>query len=301
MRALFNAGSSEGVPETLVARLEQITGYAKTAWPLSVIRQFADVLIACGDGRRRSAAHEMRWLNLFGFCVRPGFGAAKDPWRIGEARKIYTAGLTFPGAIQNRVEWLVLWQRAAGGFSAGQQRELATRAMGELGFGGKKTRLNPQLERESWRLIASLERLEAAVRVTIGGELMRRLRRDPDNASLLWAIGRLGARTPIYGLLTSVVQPDEAGRWLEELIALDPMTPELIAAIVQMAALTGDPLRDIEEHALERARARCRDSGIDPAALRPLYEVVTTSIADVGRVFGEPLPSGLRFDKSPGT
>ena len=46
--------------------------------------------------------------------MRPGFGAAKDPWRIAESRKIYAAGLTFINSIQNRVEWLVLWQRAGG-------------------------------------------------------------------------------------------------------------------------------------------------------------------------------------------
>ena len=64
--------------------------------------------------------------------------------------------------IQNRVEWLVLWQRAAGGFTAGQQRELAQRVMADLGLAGAKAKKpNPQIERESWRLLASLERLDA--------------------------------------------------------------------------------------------------------------------------------------------
>ena len=104
-----------------------------------------------------------------------------------------------------------LWQRVAGGFSTGQQRELAQRVMGELGLGGKKAaRLNPQMERESWRLLASLERLDAAARVKIGDELVRRVRREAGNASLLWAIGRLGARAPLYGPLSSVVPPQDA-------------------------------------------------------------------------------------------
>ena len=181
IRSVFETAGNEAGPvsENLVATLEQTLGYGKTAWPLSVIRRFADTLLSVADGRRRTAAHEARWLNLFGFCVRPGFGAAKDAWRIGEARTIYAAGLAFPNAIQNRAEWLVLWQRAAGGFSAGQQRELAQRVMGDLGIPGRqKPRLHPQLERESWRLLASLERLDPRVRVTIGDELMRRLRRD---------------------------------------------------------------------------------------------------------------------------
>ena len=198
--------AADVTPEDIVAQIEKQFGYAKSAWPLGVIRRLADALLEVADGRRRSAPLEARWLNLFGFCIRPGFGAAKDPWRITEARKIYAAGVSFASSIQNRVEWLVLWQRASGGFTAGQQRELAQRVMADLGLAGAKAKKpNPQVERESWRLLASLERLDAATRVKIGDEVMRRLRRDEDNASLLWSIGRLGARTPIYGPLTSVV------------------------------------------------------------------------------------------------
>ena len=289
--------------ETLVAHIEQIIGFGKTAWPLAVMRRFADVLIAVAPGRRGSALLEARWLNLFGFCFRPGFGAAKDPWRIGEARKIYAAGLAFPGAIQNRVEWLVLWQRVAGGFSTGQQRELAQRVIGELGLAGKKAaRLNPQIERESWRLLASLERLEPAARVTAGDELMRRVRRDAGNASLLWAIGRLGARAPLYGPLNSVVPPQDAGRWVDALLSIKRITPELAAAVVQIAARVGDPLRDLDEEQLARARARLLEGGIESDALRALAEVVPASTFDANRVFGEPLPHGLRleFSATPG-
>ena len=282
--------------ETIVAHLEQQLGYAKSAWPLGTIRVLADNLLAVAEGRRLSPQLEARWLNLFGFCLRPGFGAAKDPWRIGEARKVYVAGPVFPSSIQNRVEWLVLWQRASGGFSAGQQRELAQRVMGELGLGTQKPRKpNPQVEREGWRLLANLERLDAGVRVKIGDEVMRRLRRDPGNTSLAWAIGRLGARTPAYGPLTSVVPAPDASRWLEQLIALTRHTPEVAAAIVQVAALSGDPLRDLDAEARDAARQRLLSSTSDPAALRPLHEVVPRSMADTNRAFGEALPHGLRL------
>ncbi len=294
IRAVFEGRGGELTSESLAARLEQIVGYGKTAWPLPVIRRFADVLLAAAEGRRRSPPLEARWLNLFGFCLRPGFGAAKDAWRIGEARKVYAAGLAFPNAVQNRAEWLVLWQRAAGGFSAGQQRELALRVMGELALGGKRgPRLHPQLERESWRLLASLERLDARVRVNVGDELVRRLRRDPGNVSLLWAIGRLGARVPMYGPLSSVVPPTDAARWLDDLMAFDGRTPELCAAIVQIGAMTADPLRDVDAAIL--ARARDRVGGEDAVDARPLFEVVERTAADVNRVFGEPLPAALQL------
>ena len=296
IRSVFESPSSEVNAETLVAHLEQILGFGKTAWPLAVIRRFADVLIEIAAERCKSATLEARWLNLFGFCLRPGFGAAKDPWRVSEARKVYVAGLAFPGAVQNRVEWLVLCARVAGGFSAGQQRELAQRVIGNLGLGGKKApRLNPQEERECWRLAASLERLDVAMRIKIGDELVRRVRRAATDASLLWAIGRVGARTPFYGPLSSVVPPHDAARWLDVLVSVKITSADLIAAIVQIAGVTGDSLRDLDERERRRAGARLRDTDAGDEALRALEHPVVRSAVDASRVFGEPLPSGLRL------
>jgi hypothetical protein len=295
IRSVFESSSFEVTAETLVANLEQILGFGKTAWPLVVIRRFADVLIEIAAQRCKSATLEARWLNLLGFCLRPGFGAAKDPWRIGQARTVYVAGLAFSGAVQNRVEWLILWNRVAGGFSAGQQRELAQRVIGDLGVSGKKTRLNPQEERESWRLAASLERLDVAMRVKIGDELVRRVRRATTDASLLWAIGRAGARTPFYGPLSSVVPPHDAARWLDVLVAAKITSADLIAAIVQIAGVTGDSLRDLDERERRRGSARLRDAGAADEAVRALEQPVGRSAVDASRVFGEPLPSGLRL------
>jgi molecular chaperone DnaK (HSP70) len=297
IRAVFSGGSTEVTPEVLTTRIESILGYAKGSWPLPVIRRLADALLDVVEARRGTASLEARWLNLFGFCVRPGFGAAKDPWRIVEARKIYTAGLIYPNVVQNRVEWLVLWQRAAGGFSAGQQRELALRVMGDVGLAGRRPKgLNPQVDRESWRLLAGLERLDAATRVRIGDEVIARIRRDPDNKSLLWSIGRLGARAPLYGPLTSVVPPADAARWLERLLAIEEMTPGLGAAIVEIGALTGDPLRDLPPDARGAARRALFDAGFGDEAVQPLLEVVRAGAAETSRAFGEPLPVGLRLD-----
>ncbi len=129
---------ADPVPETLVSEIEVGLGFGKHAWPLAVIRRLADALLEVGDGRRISPAHESRWLNLTGFCVRPGFGVSTDSWRISELRKVYAAGLAFPKDVQCQVEWLVLWQRVGAGFSAGHQRELAQRVGGQIGVGQKK-------------------------------------------------------------------------------------------------------------------------------------------------------------------
>ena len=297
VRAVFSSGTGMP-PEALTGELEALVGHGRLAWPLPLIRAFADALLDVASGRRKSAAHEVRWLNLTGFCVRPGFGSALDEWRVSELRKVYAEGLAFPKEIQNQVEWLVLWQRVGGGFSAGQQRELAQRVAGQLGLGQRKAaRLNPQIEREAWRLLGSLERLDAGQRVRFGDELLDRIRREPRNASWLWAIGRLGARQPLYGPLNSVVPPQAAERWLERLFDVGGLTADRAQAIAHIGTRTGDPARDITDAAIRSAADRLTAAGFEDAA-QHLREVAEASVSEAGRLFGEALPEGLKLGRN---
>ena len=49
---------------------------------MALLRALFDALMQRARRRRRSAEHERLWLNLAGFCLRPGFGYALDEWRI---------------------------------------------------------------------------------------------------------------------------------------------------------------------------------------------------------------------------
>ena len=89
--------------------------------------------------------------------------------------------------------------------------------------------------------------------------------------------------------------PNDASRWLDALVSVKVTSADLIAAIVQIASVTGDSLRDVDERERHRATARMRDAGAGDDALRALEHTVTTSPVDASRVFGEPLPSGLRL------
>jgi molecular chaperone DnaK (HSP70) len=291
--------TAPGAPSmaALVGDLEHVLGHAKASWPLPVIRRLADVLLALVEARLGGEAQEARWLNLAGFFMRPGFGAPADPWRIGELRKVYAAGLAHPKDIQCEVEWLILWQRVSSGFSAGQQQELATRLIKTLGIGARKTpHSNPQVVRESWRLVASLERLDREQRTRLGDELTARLRRDSRNASLLWAVGRIGARVPLYGPLSSVVPPAAAERWLEALLAIDPRSDDALAAAAQLVARTDDPVRDVRDEARESVIARLLHAGASPEAIRPVREPVAADRTMGARLFGESLPEGLSLE-----
>ena len=293
LRAVFGQGSSSTTPEALTGELETIIGHGKHAWPLSTIRALSDTLLELANGRAKGPAYEVRWLNLIGLCTRPGFGSALDEWRVSELRRIYAAGLAFPRETQNQVEWLVLWQRVSAGFTAGQQRELAQRVSGQLGLGQRKPpRVNPQIDRESWRLLASLERLDGGQRAKLGDELIGRIVRDARNTSWLWAIGRLGARQPLYGPLNGVVSPTVAERWIQTLLQLKELTSDAGAALAQIGARTDDAARDVSESIAAAAAARLAAAGWASAGEK-LTAVVATTTAEAGRVFGEALPEGL--------
>ena len=80
--------------------LESIAGQKRESWPIPTVRAVCDALLEVADGRKLSPRHEVRWLNLFGYCLRPGFGDRNDNLRTTQARRIYEAGLAFPRELQ---------------------------------------------------------------------------------------------------------------------------------------------------------------------------------------------------------
>jgi hypothetical protein len=211
-------------------------------------------------------------------------------------RKVYVSGLVFPKDIQCQVEWFVLLQRVSAGFTAGQQRELAQRLAGRLGLGEKKPpRLNVQIEREAWRALGNLERLDSGQKARFGDEALARLRRDPTNTAWLWTIGRFGARVPLYGPLNTVVSPAIAERWIAQLLDLRHATLEMMTAVAQIGARTGDPVRDIADTARTAAVERLRSVGAADETIVTLVEIMTPDRAAASRGFGESLPEGLRL------
>jgi len=77
------------------------------------------------SAKKRSLEHESRWLNLIGFCLRPGILVTPlDDHRIRNLWKIFNDGPVHAKNVQVRSEWWVLWRRVAGGLSANQQRQV---------------------------------------------------------------------------------------------------------------------------------------------------------------------------------
>jgi molecular chaperone DnaK (HSP70) len=302
-RAFTGSGVGEGIrvdPASLVGELESVTGLKRESWPIATVRVFCDVLLEVADGRKLSPRHEVRWLNLFGYCLRPGFGDPQDSFRIIQARRIYQAGLAFPRELQSQVDWLVLWRRIGGGLSSAHQQELRN-YLGDLGIGRKKpgTRLNSQLEHDGWRLLASLEHLSGATRAALGSELLRKLRREPSDSGWLWSLGRFGVRIPLYGSLSCLIPAETAADWITALLDLRELTHEMASAVVQLGRRVDRRTRDISQDVARSAIAGLKSAGVaDDIFLRPLHEYIPPVRADIVRTFGEPLPKGLELEST---
>jgi molecular chaperone DnaK (HSP70) len=299
IRSVFD-GSADGdtrAPETLASQMEAALGAKRDSWPISALRRFADVLIEVAAGRKKSPRHEVRWLNLYGFCLRPGFGVPGDTGRANVLRTSASNELVFADDVQCQVEMLVLLRRIAGGINASEQQALYRKHTSRAGR-KKKGRLNQQLEYEEWRMVASLEHLLGSTRALLGHELMAKIRKEPENAIWLWSLGRLGARIPLYGPLHSVVAAEIAGEWLQALLDLSTFTDATSSTIVLIARHTGDRLRDIDDAIREPAISRLMALGIAPKTIQLLSEYVPPERADAVRSFGESLPPGLRVVSS---
>jgi hypothetical protein len=208
--------------------------------------------------------------------------------------------LTFPENLQNQVNWMVLWRRITGGLSAAHQHEIRHYLAG-IGIGRKKSgaRLNAQVERDGWRLLASLEHLSGVTRAALGAELLRKLKKEPTDSAWLWALGRFGARIPLYGSLACIVPTTRAEEWIYALLELEELSPETGNAIVQIGRRTDDRTRDITEDVREIAANRLRTAGlVDESLLRRLTEFVVPDRSDAVRTFGEPLPKELHLQST---
>jgi len=290
----------EVTPANVVKALGRVTGMRKEKWPMPVLRHFAEALLKHPEHRTTSARHEERWLNLAGFCLRPGYAHGGDEFRIREIFKMYQGGIVHGRDVQCQVEWWILWRRVAGGLYKKQQeavyRDAAALILTDKKKGKKPRRVTPRERTEIWRAIANLERLSVAVKKEISGHLLQPLGTAKGEGMNMWVLSRVGARVPLYGPLESVVPGKIVTRWLERILETDWKKPEHTGACaVQMASFTGDRERDVDPEVRDRLRDRLERYEPDERLIQRLYEPLALSDAEHDWIFGEELPEGLHL------
>jgi hypothetical protein len=290
-------------PEPLIRDLEGTLAMERQNWSIPLARKLADRLLESQNGRNFSPQHEGRWLNLLGFCLRPGFGDPVDEWRMKEVWKVYLNGMHFPNRISSRLEFWIFLRRIAGGLTAGRQLQIyqelspplrapgTRKASGRMKFPKK---LNQQEETELWMTLANCERLVVEDKISLGRMLLEKIRKKAKPQDL-WALSRLGARVPLYGPLNRVISGKEVSLWLDSLFALDLPPKEAVGQmLVHLARLTGDRGRDVPEEDRKKVSAWLENLP-RPGTYQDflMNRELTLTRQEQDWMFGESLPMGL--------
>ena len=282
----------------LRARLERVLG-RRDDWDMALLRALFDALLERARRRRRSAEHERVWLNLAGYCLRPGLGAALDDWRVDQLWTLFGQGLQYVREGNNWSEWWTLWRRCAGGLDEARQLQVLEVLAEHLEDTDAARRRGDPVQGsydDMVRLAAALERVPAMHRIEVGKWLLERLARPAEKAHTWWALGRVGARESLYGSAHTVVPPETAAEWLQAVLALDWKVVEPAAfAAAQLARLTGDRARDLAPELRDEVARRLAALRAPQSWITMVREVVSLDDADRRRSFGEALPPGLRL------
>ncbi|WP_456434157.1 Hsp70 family protein [Thermosulfuriphilus sp.] len=303
--ALKETFSGQVPPEALPRRLREILEMEKDQWPLELLRALADTVIGLKDERKRTVAHEVRWLNLTGFFMRPGYGDRLDPWRIKQLWALHFEGLAHPRDVNCAREWWIFWRRIAGGLTSGQQNQILARIKPVLvpsrkKKGRPKIRFFREERPEMWLLAGNLERLPWQTKVDLGRALLTEIGRGLSLALGFLTLSRLGAREPLYGPINEVVPAPEVSRWILNLI--ERFTPPkkagravlaLAQALGHMGRMTGDRARDIDEETRHRLIAFLEMIPGTGVIVNLLKEARPLERTEATRLYGESLPEGL--------
>lgn len=295
------AFQGDGNPERLRKVLEATLSLPRAEWPVPLIRSLADVLLSCPSNR--SAQHEARWLNLLGYCLRPGYGDLMDEYRMNRLWKVYRDGLQFSKDQPNRVEWWVFWRRVAGGLGADKQTQVyrdIQRLMRQAARGaqkkkGKGTATSTQEKIEYWRALANFERLNAKIKADLGRQLLRRIRQGKPRKEDLWALSRLGGRIALYGSVDNLVPGSEVTSWLKTMLAANLSKDVYVArTLVYLGQYTGDRTRDVSGKVRNRIEQWLdglpNSEHFQDMLLHPEHAGQTE---EQNWMFGEALPTGL--------
>jgi hypothetical protein len=287
----------------LWSSLEQVMG-ARETWSVAVLRQLWGELFAGASKRRRSSEHERIFFQLLGYTLRPGFGYSLDEWRCEQTFKLFGEQVEFHKERPNWNEFWILWRRVSGGLTPEHQAEWWAYVKPQLALRipskapkhlPRPKGLHPEGAEEMLRAAAAMEHLPPREKKSLGDLVAERIsEQQPVGGPWAWALGRLGARHPLYGSVHNIVPPGDVATWIHVLIE----TPKLDGgtfALAQIARRTGDRLRDISDAQRARVATALSSRPNSQRALRTVEEIGELGFGDEARVFGDTLPLGLQL------
>ncbi len=293
-------GDVEERPKGLFKALEEASRMKREDWSIALMRSMWP---ACERGltrRGRSLDHEVNWLNLAGFILRPGFGAPLDTVRIDEAWRVQQTGLAFPKETGSHAAACIYWRRVAAGLSAERQAVLFRHYFPQVAK-------SPPYAPELLRMLASLERLDVEHKERLFRALIQTVSagrgRTFGNAPG-WALERLFSRVPLCGEIDSVVPARVAEVWIGEILddqKLKLASGDLQGILLTAAAMTGDPRRDIDTALKVVLTRKLSALGASQANIEGLNRMIELEHKQVSRLLGENMPAGLAWSAGTST
>lgn len=289
------SGDDKSEAEKLAKKLSRTVDLPRDDWPLGFIRSLADDLLDLTPPRNKGPDFESAWMNLLGFCLRPGIGESLDKQRLQRLWKLYQNGPVHGKNPRVRLEWWIMWRRVAAGLTPGQQRQFF-QDLSAVFFEKKAAakRVTPQERLEIWMTAANLEKLYSKDKVRLGRQLLTEISPRKPKSQHLWALSRLAARELLYGPADRTIPPDEAARWIDQLIDYSWSNPTIAGrTISQIARKTGDRARDLDEEMRNRVLDWMAVNELTEDLKRRIMEITPPARNDQMAMFGESLPLGI--------
>jgi hypothetical protein len=172
-------------------------------WNLATSRRLVDKLLSLKSGRLKSAQHERQWLQLIGYCLRPGYGAADDLLRVQQVINTTKAGTQFDSAPVWGQYW-TLYRRIAGGMSIDQQHVLFKQFSQYYTPSGQRSRdklkaLTTKSSDDLIRLVGALEAVPNEDKIIVVDWLIKRLQKTSEPDTAWWTVGRIASRHLLSG------------------------------------------------------------------------------------------------------
>ncbi|MFD1383724.1 Hsp70 family protein [Rhodanobacter aciditrophus] len=296
----FSAPGQKADPElvkSLKQDLDRILG-DRDEWNLATNRRLADKLLAVKSGRGKSAQHERQWLQLVGYCLRPGYGALGDEARVEQTLNATKQGPKFDVAPVWGQHW-TLYRRIAGGLTEAMQSNLYKQFAQYYSPAGQRSRekqkaLTTKSSDDMIRMVGALERLPMEQKLESIDWLMRRLKKSSEPDTAWWTVGRVASRQLLVGDDQHKVPQKDALKLVESALKEDWKKRKLAGLA---SVLMVQPSSDNDSKELlalrNKVQVKLKKDKCPVLWVTRLDTSAEYSDEEMSRLVGETLPIGL--------
>ena len=284
----------------LVKTIENTLDLKKKMWPLQCLRKMADTLLNIPYDLQKTPNKEARWLNLCGYCMRPGFGDTEDGIRLKSIWNLWYKKMHSKNNPVVISEWWIFWRRIASGLKNGHQRMIYQELNKELYPKGKylkHIKTGVQVKTEMWRCLGALELVPVQQKQEIARILLGQISKL--EAYEYWTLARLGNRHLFHAQINYIVSADIVEKWLDKIIPAktekNAMKDKLFA-ISCLARKTDNRALNIDDEHLNNAFKYLKENNASLNSIEHLTTFKQDTVAEQGEIAGDSIPLGLTLD-----